>query len=781
MRTTEAARYARWAAAAAILLAVIVAGVFARRSWQARQVEKSAPPVPAAIQQRSAQFSFSKVEKDRTLFTVRASRATEFKEGNRNELEDVWITIYGSAGQRLDNIHTHACEYISSTGRITCAGEVQMDLQSAQDARSHPAASPEARVVHVATSNVSFDRETGAARTDQPVVFRFPYGQGRGVGATYSSQEGLVRLERNVELTLSPSSDAGVPRRAAESGRDHTTEPIRLTGGSLEYRQDAATLRLLTAVHATQANLELSAGELALELDDDLRAKRLVAMHRPELRSSGARGQAMFFGDEFVALFRPEGWTERILAKGNARGDAKGPSGEDHIEAQQLDVEMVPRKNRARLVTASGNVKAQSTHGSVSRRLETATLRLWFAENKKAGGQRLERAESPVPATVEWTAPSSNAGKTGSEITRVRGQQMAAEFDQRKQLRTIAGHNGVEIERQSPGRRSQTSSSREFIARFGPDSSWTEIEQTGSVRLREADRTAQGDRAKLERATDIVTLTGSVVFSDATSRTTAQSLTFNQRTGETRADGGVRSSELSPGRSGVPNLAPQPANISSEHLVANSQNGRALYYGTARLWQGDSVVQADSIELLRETRQLKAQGDVQAVFPQAAGTVVAPPNASAATNKGQGQPAGPEVWHFRAGTLTYWSGEDRARLEQDVRAESRQAQITSRALELFFAAPSGASGPGAGGKQVTRAVATGGVTVREGDRRATGDRAVYTAAEGKFVISGGHPTIYDAFRGTTTGRQLTFYFVNDTIVVDSEEGSRTLTRHRVEK
>ena len=134
MRTSQAARYARWAAVAAMLLTMTVAGVYARRAWQAAQVKKKAPPaVPPTVQQRSAEFSFSKVEKDRTLFTVRASRATEFKEGSRNLLEDVWIIIYGRTGERLDNIHTSACEYTSNPERILCAGEVHMDLESAED------------------------------------------------------------------------------------------------------------------------------------------------------------------------------------------------------------------------------------------------------------------------------------------------------------------------------------------------------------------------------------------------------------------------------------------------------------------------------------------------------------------------------------------------------------------------------------------------------------------------------------------------------------------------
>jgi hypothetical protein len=75
----------------------------------------------------------------------------------------------------------------------------------------------------------------------------------------------------------------------------------------------------------------------------------------------------------------------------------------------------------------------------------------------------------------------------------------------------------------------------------------------------------------------------------------------------------------------------------------------------------------------------------------------------------------------------------------------------------------------------------GGVIVEQGTRKATAERGEYNATDGKFIMSGGNPAIYDAVEGTTTGRQLTFFLADDTIIVDSENGSRTLTRHRVEK
>jgi hypothetical protein len=109
-------------------------------------------------------------------------------------------------------------------------------------------------------------------------------------------------------------------------------------------------------------------------------------------------------------------------------------------------------------------------------------------------------------------------------------------------------------------------------------------------------------------------------------------------------------------------------------------------------------------------------------------------------------------------------------------------------LDLYFtrssdAGTSAQNGSDAAGRaqQISRAYGSGGVIVEEGDRKAVAERGEYTAATGKFVMSGGNPTLYDGSAGTTTGRQLTFFLADDTIIVDSENGSRTLTKHRVDK
>ncbi len=246
-------------------------------------------------------------------------------------------------------------------------------------------------------------------------------------------------------------------------------------------------------------------------------------------------------------------------------------------------------------------------------------------------------------------------------------------------------------------------------------------------------------------------------------------------------------------------LAQVPANITSDTMQGNSKTGRAVYTGHARLWQGDSVLEADSIELLRETKVMNAVGKVRAVFPQtpAPAQPAAPkPGAllSGTPQSGtQPSPANKTVlWHVSSGTLTYNDATSLAHLEKNVVVQSPDQKIRAPIMDLYFTRGANNSTNGStsstkgtpstsGAQQISRAIGTGGVIVDQAGRRATAERGEYTASDGKFVMSGGDPTLYDSTEGTTKGRQLTFYLADDTIIVDSENGSRTLTKHRVEK
>lgn len=328
MRKNSARRYARWSAFAAVVLAIAVAGLYLRRELELRQARQQVPAeVPPAVQQQSAAFSFSKVEGERTIFTVRASKATEYARDGNDLLENVWVTLYGASGQRFDNLRTHACEYSTASGDIHCAGEVQIDLQSAEDAHLHSQknGNPDAaaNIIHVKTSAITFNQKTGEAKTDAPVSFRFPRGGGRGTGFRYDSEHGQVRLLREVSLVFyaQPPSSQSIAPLDSDRAND-----LSVSGSSLLYLRDDRRVRLLGPVTAHQQARELMAATVDVQLDSELRVRELFAFGNPVIRETVSGGERMIAADKISAALSTIGWVESTTADGNVHATGQGGS-----------------------------------------------------------------------------------------------------------------------------------------------------------------------------------------------------------------------------------------------------------------------------------------------------------------------------------------------------------------------------------------------------------------------------------------------------------------------
>ncbi|MGC1991545.1 MAG: LPS export ABC transporter periplasmic protein LptC [Candidatus Acidiferrales bacterium] len=759
---------------------MVVAGVYAQRAVrEARARGEIKALVPATVQQQSNEFSFSKVEQDRTLFTVRASRATQYKDENRALLQDVWITIYGRDGKRNDNIHTSECSYEPKSGNVVCQGAVQIDLASADPA--HAQASD--KQLQVTTRNLSFNRDTGEASTAEPVQFQFADGQGHAVGVSYSSQKEIVRLNHDVELDMSPSPRTG-------------GLPVTATGSSLEIRRNERIVELDAPAVVRQGGRELSADKISIELDAEFHAQHAVAEGHPAIRSTDAKGEFTATADQFEATLDPAGWVETIVANGNVQGMHHAADRSDHFSMTHAIFAMEPQHNVIQTMTATGAVALDSQKGPDSRNLKTESLLVKFVPGKDPDQTRIESAETAAPGTITT--------KTGNDTTELSAKKFVTQFSKEGRLDELVGHSGVAIRRQIGSAPAQVVRAAELVARFSPDGEWRTLDESGDVRFEQADRRASAERANIVRATDTIKLDGSPVISDAMSRTTAAKVTINQKSGEIRAGGGVVSTYLGNGAASAVNLGSGPGHISADTLSGSTTSGDVTYSGHARLWQGESVLQSNQIEIWRDDKKLQARENVVAVFPQATSPVkpFGEPGAKTAT-----APSGPTLWMIHAPLLTYWGDAGKAHLEGGVTADSQQGSMQSSTLDVFLQTstpkPSSVGGPQAGsnqiemrqaavspaapgagvmaGQQLQRALALGGVTVRQGDRVGTAEQAEYTASDGKFVLSGGHPTIIDAASDATTGHSLTFFVANDTILIDSQAGSRTLTKHRVEK
>jgi lipopolysaccharide export system protein LptA len=784
MRRSEAARYARWSAAVAVLLACLTAGVYLKRGWQRiSDRRKAPPPAPLNVEKQSSGLTFSKMDGPRKIFTVEAAKSTEFKNMEASLLENVKVTIFGKAGERHDTIHTQSCQAGKGNASITCNGPVQIDLESAADADravKDPAAA--SQIVHVETRGVNFDRATGTAKTDQPVTIVFPSGSGDAVGAEYNSEEGTLRLLQSVQLRLKPTSRQYANKKPASSA---TEEEVQVTGTSLEFGRDARTIHILGPTQAQSRTTRLTAGELTLEMDSAFRARRLLAIagsngKPPELASQHGGDTILVNADKLTALFATEGWVTRVDGMGSVRGSRLGQEESNEFHADAASLDLWPRENQAKELNLNGGVllKSRIAESGDARTLQTGALRMEFTEGKVGQSSKPATAETLTAGTMEWTDAAGQAGAAPTR-TKLQADKLQLAFGEEGKPKKLDATGNVQTERAIAGHALQTVAAKNGVAQLLATGGWSQMDLQGNAKLKEGDRNAQADQVTFLRVAQTAILTGHAFARDATTETRAPKIQFIGTSGDIRAEGGVRSTDFSPSGNAV-QLAQVPANISSDTMQGNSKTGRAVYSGHARLWQGDSVLEADSIELLRSTKILNAAGKVRAVFPQT------PP--SAQRGSPQAPAKKPILWHVSSGTLSYSDATNIAHLEKNVVVQSPDQRIRAPEMDLYFtrgnntpANSTNGTSANSGAQQINRAVGTGGVIVDQGGRRATADRGEYTAADGKFIMSGGNPMLYDGSAGTTTGRQLTFFLADDTIIVDSENGSRTLTKHRVQE
>ena len=76
------------------------------------------------IQQTSDGFSLSKSEAGHTLYTIRASKAVQFKSGGRADLHNVHIVVYGRTHDRYDQIYGDEFTFDPKSGDVVAVGEI---------------------------------------------------------------------------------------------------------------------------------------------------------------------------------------------------------------------------------------------------------------------------------------------------------------------------------------------------------------------------------------------------------------------------------------------------------------------------------------------------------------------------------------------------------------------------------------------------------------------------------------------------------------------------------
>jgi lipopolysaccharide export system protein LptA len=243
---------------------------------------------------------------------------------------------------------------------------------------------------------------------------------------------------------------------------------------------------------------------------------------------------------------------------------------------------------------------------------------------------------------------------------------------------------------------------------------------------------------------------------------------LDRTTGTAFADGDVKTtySDLTAQPNGALLASSSPIHVTARLMTAHSSTATALYRGGVRLWQDANVVEAPAIDFDRDHRSLVAQGTPA----EPVSTVLVPTGSDEKSS----------LVAIICSRLTYADSDRIAHFENNVLAKEGDITITARQMDAFLQARGQASANRSttAGK-LEKIVATGDVVAKQPQRRAEGQRLVYTAGDDKFVLTGGSPSIFDAEQGKITGVSLTFFRHDDRVLVEGNNSSPAVTQTRV--
>lgn len=721
-----------------------------------RQAAAPAPrPVrfdPSAILE-SAGAVLQQFRGARQDYVIEAERQLTY-EGGATTLVGITIKVRGKAGRDF-----------TVSAREGQAGANQKELEIAGDVTM---AASDGFVMR--TDRATFNEADATVRAQGPVSFEKGGMTGYGVGMSYDRDRDVLSLAEEAHVEIADGQGTIV------------TE--------------------FTAVSAT-----LARQENYLELEGEVHA---------------LRGEQVIEADRGVAqLSENEEYITFIELRGNAR--VVGGGAFEAVTARDIDLDYSDDGQWLERValTGSGAIVLKGEEEGSGRQLAGETLNLTFAPDAtltRAVGRGDVRFDLPAAA--------------GAPVRSVKAQSFAAAGEPGRGLTSVSFTGDVDYREGGQRNRAPRIARSNALRITLADDALTAAVFTGSTRFEEQRLQASAATAQYDPRNGTLQLSGAdaggaprVADERITVEAAAIDLTLQGR--RMLASGGVKTTlraggAAAPSQAAERGAAPdagtrlpgllqegQPANVNADRLEYEGAAGKAVYSGTATLWQGETAVRADVITLDQASGDLIAAGNARTNLALDADASVGraaeiryddatrrltflgilPP----ATVPGVAPTSGGPVAPTGAGVLAPVSAAPIAPTSAAPLAPTAAGALapTSAAPIAPAAIPAQLSGPqgdlragridlilGEGGGRADRLEAHRDVDLRLDTRTATGDRLIYFAADERYEIVGVPTvpvTIVESCR-QTIGRTVTFFKSTERVIVDGNEEARTQSK-----
>src|SRR5262249_50295944 len=225
----------------------------------------------------------------------------------------------------------------------------------------------------------------------------------------------------------------------------------------LEFDRDSRVMRLSGPAQAATAQNQLKAGAFLVELDENFRARKLIANAgsagaRPEVHSQDLKGARVMNSDSMTAILTAEGKIARIEAQGSVTGSTDGAEEKEELSANEAAAEFWPTTGRAKEIILKGTARVHTTDKKTgdSRELQSEAVQMSFTGATRQEKSRARMAETLAPGTLVWTNGTGKSSGAG-EQTKLQADRFHLDFGDAGKAKWLQASGNVRVERSAPG------------------------------------------------------------------------------------------------------------------------------------------------------------------------------------------------------------------------------------------------------------------------------------------------------------------------------------------
>jgi lipopolysaccharide export system protein LptA len=775
-----------------ILLLLAVTGMLAVVVWdyagpqRAGSAGGAAEPeeIPQNLDSKASRWTWSQSSFNERKVEIHANTVEQIRDTTLLQLQGVELLIYRSDADSYDRIVCDSARFDGETLYSEEEVTVLLGLTTGDAAQG-------GQPTTIRSTGVTFQSKTGVASTDRYTEYEFEGGVGHSVGSFYDSVHRYFRMK----------SEAYVERHASAAGQP----PLKIQAGELTYYEIGQRVELKNGASLERGAQTLEAAEAIVHLEEGV-IRRITATD-----AHGKEGQAArlvrFETPKLAAWYSPLQIIEHINGEGPSVMTSETAASAIRAQGNRIDLHYVTPEGatesllREMYVRKSAVLEAKPGPGAAAkggqiRRVSSETLHLRMDDT----AENMEFVETMARGRLDVLPVEPDGSRDVLEADRIKMFYAAG-----NRMERLQASGNVALERQPRAEGSKAGRKTEplhtfsggLLGEFDPVSGDLRVlRQWANFRFEQGARSGRAEEAQFDLAANQIELKNRAEVWDPNSRTSADSLTLDEESGDFEARGRVSSAyqeksgkaETGAGGSQAETagelFAPsKPVYATAERMVSNQRSGVLEYHGKARLWQGADRIEAEQVRIERRQQKLTAQGNVVSVISEKGVDAAADQGGSPAAGQGgdRGVPAAQgRPIEVRADAMRY--DEATRQIEYDGGVELRRDALRVKAKELdAWLAP-----PGAAGSRLEKAVAGGAVEIAETavhgppPRQGFGERAQFFPAEDKVILEGEPARVISARQDTTRGSELTYHLGDDRLLVlgSPQERSYSLRRRK---